>query len=1835
VYYITASKEKKYTLQRNEEEENIMGRTMNKFTKLVLSFLMVITCVNLSSIQAEDGSVGGTDEQVIEMQSDDAAAQDETGETQSVVDDTTSDSEQSDAADQQVETPSETETTIVTEGNASDNQNEVTTQETITTEGASEETTANVETTEESEENNAVDFDNMTADELFDYLMNNVSSMDEVNALINEHPTLEGLMESFTEEQNTELEEKFGGNSEADIETADRNGGYNTATFNVSLESSQLAYFAWHTSSDTNSVSFTSVTSGSLSIDNFNSSDSWGGTAGYVLFVAKATDDQHLITGMNADGDGDVYPINTTETIDWSKTRINYPGLSKVIAAAKEAGYTVAFGYMRTAGQQAPTNMGITVNGYNPGVEVAASTNNVGVKPDDTVTFNVVVTPGLGDTGRLSVTNMSVTSATINGNAVTVPTLTKQNDGTYTGTITYKVTESDCEKNTVELVVNTSTTYQAKVNPTGDGKPLYTTKTISGSATTNASIATKSLITYEFVSGTTGKTLPSEVTALIPRETVKHYSGDTVTPKQPQTTTGDVVTRVDVENGYWEFQGWDAESKTMTDKGITFTGTWIYKDYVSITAKAKSASYEYDGTENSIKANVLENSTVTVDGETYTITAITSGASGTNVKVEGGKVVGYANTITKDSVVVKDSKGNDVTNNCKITTEDGSLTITKRVVKLKSESASKKYDGTALTATKVTYEDNTSFVTGEVSKVVAIGHITNVAKDSSGKVTGVENTIQYTPVQDKFINNNYDIQVDEGTLTIQPITDNVEVSIIGATGTFSYDGSSHTVKGYTAKANNDLYITTGENRFFTCTNESDATVTKTDVNPDRDASGAVVGYVMGLKTSWFKNVSYNFTNVTFSIKDGNIKITPATLTVTTPSESKTYDGTALTAAGQISGFVNNETATFTTTGSQTDKGFSSNTYSLKWDGTAKSTNYTVSETLGTLTVRSQSITPGTDPENPDEDYKGVTVSDLQDVVYNGKKQKQTPEVKDANGNDLKKGTDYSVSYSKDTKNACEVTVTITGKGNYSGTVKKTYKITQAPLTVVTASDEKVYDGTALTKTNEYTFDGLVNNETAGFTVTGTQTKVGSSSNTYTITWKAKNNKYKAVASNYYIESEQLGTLVVKESEQEIVVTTTGGTYTYDGNAHGATVTVGTLPTGYHVEGTPTSNTTATDVNGDGVLATCDSLVIKNAENEDVTSKLKITKVDGTIKITPATLTVTTPSESKTYDGTALTSAGTISGFVNNETATFTTTGSQTNKGSSSNTYSLTWDGTAKSTNYTVSETLGTLTVVAKNITPDETDTPEESKTGITVTNPENHEYDGEDHKEVLEVTDTKVNKTLVEGTDYTVTYLRDSEITEDFKNVGTITIKVNGTGNYTGKFTKTYEITRKEVKVTAEDKSKVYGSTDPELTATTDGTVGTDTVTYTLSRAEGENVAEYTITPAGDASQGNYTVEYVNGTFTITSKDITPDTPDTSDEDKTGIEVNEVENHVYDGTEHKETLTVTDTKTDNELVEGEDYDVTYDTEDFTNVGKITITVTGKGNYTGSFTKSYEITKAPLTITTDSASKNYDGSALTATGKIEGLVNGETVTFTVTGTITDEGEVQNTYSLTWDGTAKEGNYEVTENLGTLKIEAAAPVVTPETTPTPEATTTPTTPAPVTPVTPARRVTPVTPATPESTETPEATEEPEVTPTPSATPTATPETIDDDSTPEVAPKAQWALINLIAAMLSVLLGVIVILSKHSEDEEDEDDDQVVESEEDDKKSTRHRRWKVIAGIDAIASVVVFILTENITNQMVLVDKWTILMVAFALIAVVSTYFGRKWHEDKEDEDSSENA
>ena len=85
-----------------------------------------------------------------------------------------------------------------------------------------------------------------------------------------------------------------------------------------------------------------------------------------------------------------------------------------------------------------------------------------------------------------------------------------------------------------------------------------------------------------------------------------------------------------------------------------------------------------------------------------------------------------------------------------------------------------------------------------------------------------------------------------------------------------------------------------------------------------------------------------------------------------------------------------------------------------------------------------------------------------------------------------------------------------------------------------------------------------------------------------------------------------------------------------------------------------------------------------------------------------------------------------------------------------------------------------------------------------------------------------------------------------------------------------------------------------------------------------------------------------------------------------------------------------------------------------------------------------IVPATLTLFTGSATKEYDGTALTAAfdpstgaGSISGLASNESITVTTTGSQTEVGESANTYTIDW-GTTNPNNYEISDNLGVLTI-----------------------------------------------------------------------------------------------------------------------------------------------------------------------------------------------------------
>ena len=868
------------------------------------------------------------------------------------------------------------------------------------------------------------------------------------------------------------------------------------------------------------------------------------------------------------------------------------------------------------------------------------------------------------------------------------------------------------------------------------------------------------------------------------------------------------------------------------------------------------------------------------------------------------------------------------------------------------------------------------------------------------------------------------------------------------------------------------------------------------------------------------------------------------------------------------------------------------------------------------------------------DENVASINDPTNVTYDGTEHKWTPEVKDKSGNALIENTDYTVSYDKtDFTNVGTIKVTITGKGNYTGSVEKTYQITKRTVTLTSETASKAYDGMPLTRpVVTVGGDGFVAGEVSEIKATGSVTYVSEGEVTNTITYKT-GEKFKD--SNYAITKNEgklsiTGKSIIPTDENGMTVTPPANVK-YNGSEQKEKPTVMD-----HAKQLAEGTDYTLDYTGDTINAGTVTVTITGIGNYSGSTSVEY-------QILKRSVTLTSESGSKPYDGTALTKPDvTVSGdgFVAGEVSDIKATGSVTTvtEGEVANKITFTPGEKFKVGNYAIEMAEGKLSITGQSIVPDP-DNPDSYK-GITISDPTDALYDGNPHKWTPEVKD-KNGKALTENTDYTVAYNITQKATPDYRDytdVCTIDVTITGKGNYTGSVTKTYHITPRKVTLTSETASKPYDGTPltkPEVTVKGDGFVAGEayeilahgTVTE-VKDSPVVNEISYKVTEnyKGD----NYIVTYERGKLSITGQSIVPD-PNNPESYK-GIAISDPTDVTYDGKEHKWAPEVKD-KEGKALTKNTDYAVSYDKDDFTNVGTIKVTITGKGNYTGKVEKSYKILPATLTVTTNSAEKTHDGNRLTADGKIEGFVNGETATFMITGSQTDVGSSTNTYKIEWNGTAKQSNYTVVENLGTLKVNERSgggggshnPKPNPEDEPTPTPTPAPVIvpPAPAPTPAPARRITPAATATP--------------TPAPTAKPTETkqpepePEVIEDEETPLAPmPTGAWALVNLILMLLTVLASLLLLigyLGKKKHTERDEYGNKRIDY-------TRNKKgfWRVASLIPAVAAVIAFVLTENMKLPMIMVDRWTLLMAVIAVLQLIVAVMSKKQKESQDEEDEA---
>lgn len=317
-----------------------------------------------------------------------------------------------------------------------------------------------------------------------------------------------------------------------------------------------------------------------------------------------------------------------------------------------------------------------------------------------------------------------------------------------------------------------------------------------------------------------------------------------------KTYDGTVVTATVTKSENWDAYGL-ATPGDITYSGNTNAGTYT----ASVTAGEKTASIEFTIAKAALTVTASAQSKVYGKPDpalTYTSEGLIGNDtfSGALSREEGANVGTYA--ITQGTLTAGD--------NYTITYIGANLTITEATMTgISSEGYTGDYDGA----------EHGISVTAPSGATVKYGTETGVYtfSDSPAYKDAGTYTVYY-----QITKANYKTVTGSETVTVNKI--NATVTITGHNETVDYDGIEHTVTGYDAVADTELYDVTKDFDF-----SGEGTVSLTDAGSKR----------MGLAPDQFANNSPNFDTVTFVVEDGYITVTPIDVTVTITGYSDTFD----------------------------------------------------------------------------------------------------------------------------------------------------------------------------------------------------------------------------------------------------------------------------------------------------------------------------------------------------------------------------------------------------------------------------------------------------------------------------------------------------------------------------------------------------------------------------------------------------------------------------------------------------------------------------------------------------------------------------------------------------------------------------------------------------------------------------------------------------------------------------------------------------------------------------------------------------------------------------------
>ena len=984
----------------------------------------------------------------------------------------------------------------------------------------------------------------------------------------------------------------------------------------------------------------------------------------------------------------------------------------------------------------------------------------------------------------------------------------------------------------------------------------------------------------------------------------------------------------------------------------------------------------------------------------------------------------------------------------------GSLTVIKNgMLIVRAKNMNRTYDGTSSTFNSVADDPNVGYTvtayyvipegdpryTGTPADTIyglGAGYRVEVTMNDGSEITMTNaDTVNwrvtaihayYNDGTDHEVTTSFErIDTIHGVLQINP----VEITMISEGDTSVYDGTTHTRPDVTVSG-----IFVGD-----------------EVTGTPTATGSIteVGEVLNAIT-YTTGTGYNARNYKITKTEGTLKVTPRPLYIEGVDVYVDYDGSEHTTTDFTYGnLVSGHSATgisYSATGTsigEYDGEFSGMSSLLVEDGSHAdvTSNYAPDYSAGKLYIRS-----------PEKELKVIsaTVSEMYDgqphtaqsytVTYG---YQPVASVDDNLHFKLPTGDTVVVIPSSaasqtnvgSKRNDFDFAITpAANSGIYTILARDTGLITVTPREVIlrSLSLEKTYDATPIVyDTAVAVGNGFVEGEGATYTFSNprTWTEVGSYRNDFDYSLNAGTDP-----SNYTFVKDT-GLLVI--SKAELTVTAVNVTRAYgDPNVFD-----------YEITGFKGSD----DVSAvNGIDAThpsyeCAGGQFANIGTYTITPVLDGLSADnytfapanGTLTVERRLLTVNAPSVTTQYDGT--THNQTTNSILG--TITYTNLADDDVVDHVTMTYSRLDGGAQPMTCSSITIIHGGTTVVTDNYNVQVSDTSKliVTKRDLTV-KPKNKErtYNGSalvaDEYEVTSgsvVTGDEISDVVYAGSQTdagtsasTITQLR---VVRGTTPVGDVCYNITLAPG-------TLTVTPKEVTVTADNNTKVYGATDP--TPLTDTTVtglvageSASLITCTLSRESGEAVGHYVITPSGDATQGNYSVSYVNGDFEITKATLT-------------VTV-DAQTKVYGATDPTFTASISGLQNgDNETSIRESLDLQFSRESGENVGKYEISVSGSDldNYNVTYVKdSLTITRAELTVTADDKTKVYGESDPTFTATLSGLQNGDTESAILTAlglTYSRQvGESVGSYLITASGPSELANYSVSYEQGSLAITKA--------------------------------------------------------------------------------------------------------------------------------------------------------------------------------------------------------